>query len=145
MFFSCGFNRYQHFPKPPINTMTCLLKHNCLSLTIFLKKKNFSTSIPENEDEIPMVVSLDTKHGDTKKTGKICWGGSLEGIDCGDEVAEWLSWNLDRPGLRLIRCTSRNPPVVNNYGKLFLHSMTTSNKMLCCLKALTIDLIMARK
>lgn len=65
-----------------------------------------------------MIVSLDTKDGDAKKTGKICWGGSVEGIDCGDDVAEWLSWNLDRPGLRLIRCTGRNPPVVNNYGKL---------------------------
>jgi len=65
-----------------------------------------------------MTVPLDTKDYNTKKTGKICWGGSIEGVDCGDEVATWLSWNLDRPGLRLIKCTGRNPPDVNNYGKL---------------------------
>jgi len=64
-----------------------------------------------------MVVPLDTKHSDIKRMGKICWGGHLEGIDCGDEVAEWLSWNLDRPGLRLVRCTSRTP-AANSYGKL---------------------------
>lgn len=74
-----------------------------------------------------MVVPLDTKLDDTKKTGKICWGGSLEGTDCGDEVAEWLSWNLDRPGLRLIRCTSRKPPVQNKYGKLINHANSVSN------------------
>jgi len=85
-------------------------------MATYSRKKKVFSSFPENKDEVPMVVSLNTKHGDTKKTGKICWGGSLEGIDCGDEVAEWLSWNLDRPGLRLIRCTGRNPPVVNNYG-----------------------------
>jgi len=83
-----------------------------------LKKKYISTFIiPENKDEVPMVVPLDTKHSDTKRMGKICWGGSLEGIDCGDDVAEWLSWNLDRPGLRLIRCTGRNI-AKKSYGKL---------------------------
>lgn len=65
-----------------------------------------------------MVIPLDTDMENVKKSGKICWGGSLEGIDCGDEVADWLSWNIDRPGLRLIRCTGRNPPDVNNYGKI---------------------------
>ncbi|XP_025198995.1 molybdenum cofactor sulfurase 3 isoform X1 [Melanaphis sacchari] len=84
---------------------------------IDLQKRTMTLEYAENKDEIPMVVSLDTKH-DTKKMGKICWGGSLEGIDCGDEVAEWLSWNLDQPGLRLIRCTVRKPPVQNKYGKL---------------------------
>lgn len=65
-----------------------------------------------------MVVPLETKQTDAKKKGgKICWGGSLEGIDCGDEVAEWISWNLDRPGLRLIKCTDRHA-VPKQYGKL---------------------------
>lgn len=69
-----------------------------------------------------MVIPLDTKYDKNgKKLGKICWGGSIEGIDCGDEVAEWLSWNMDRPGLRLVRCTGRNPPDVNNYG---IHILT---------------------
>lgn len=69
-----------------------------------------------------MVVPLETKQTDTKKReGKICWGGSLEGIDCGDEVAEWLSWNLDRPGLRLIKCTDRHA-VPKQYGKLISHA-----------------------
>lgn len=70
-----------------------------------------------------MVIPLDTNdNNENKKLGNICWGGSIEGIDCGDEVAEWLSWNMDRPGLRLVRCTSRNPPDINNkyYGKLSL-------------------------
>lgn len=74
-----------------------------------------------------MTVPLDTNYDNVKKLGNICWGGSVEGIDCGDEVAEWLSWNLDRPGLRLIRCTTRNPPDVNNYGKIlnnaYLHNI----------------------
>lgn len=65
-----------------------------------------------------MTVPLDTNDGDCKKSGKLYWGGSVEGIDCGDEVATWLSWNIDRPGLRLIRCTGRKPAEVNNYGKL---------------------------
>jgi len=72
--------------------------------------------VADNEDEVPMVVPLDTKDDGVKKSGNICWGGSIEGIDCGDEVAAWLSWNVDRPGLRLVRCTGRNPPDVNNYG-----------------------------
>lgn len=63
-----------------------------------------------------MVVPLDTEDS-AKISGKICWGGSLEGIDCGDEVANWLSWNTDRPGLRLIRCTKRQPAEINLYGK----------------------------
>lgn len=63
-----------------------------------------------------MTVPLETD-GRVERQGNICWGGSLKGIDCGDAVAEWLSWNLDRPGLRLIRCTARNPPNVNNYGE----------------------------
>lgn len=71
----------------------------------------------ENEDEVLMTVPLDTIGSGDKKSGNICWGGSVEGIDCGDEVAEWLSWNLDRPGLRLIRCTSRTPPKVKKYGR----------------------------
>lgn len=65
-----------------------------------------------------MTLSLDTKDKNAKKSGKICWGGSVEGIDCGDDVANWLSWNLDKPGLRLIKCTGRNPPDHNKYGKI---------------------------
>ncbi|XP_029341940.1 molybdenum cofactor sulfurase-like isoform X1 [Acyrthosiphon pisum] len=74
---------------------------------IDLQKGTMTLVYAENEDEVPMVVPLDTKPSDTIRMGKICWGGHLEGMDCGDEVAEWLSWNLDRPGLRLVRCTSR--------------------------------------
>ncbi|XP_008186154.1 molybdenum cofactor sulfurase-like isoform X1 [Acyrthosiphon pisum] len=74
---------------------------------IDLQKGTMTLVYAENEDEVPMVVPLDTKHSDTMRMGKICWGGHLEGMDCGDEVAEWLSWNLDQPGLRLVRCTSR--------------------------------------
>lgn len=80
-----------------------------------------SFSIPENKDEVPMVVPLDTNLDETKRTGKICWGGSLEGIDCGDEVAEWLSWNLDRPGLRLVWCTKRNSSPKNYGNKLIAY------------------------
>lgn len=70
-----------------------------------------------------MILSLDTNDKNPKKLGKICWGGSVEGIDCGDQVATWLSWNLDRPGLRLIKCTTRNAPDIQNYGKIiFAHT-----------------------
>jgi len=101
---------------------------------IFLNKKKHTQNtkifeistciicIIENKDEVPMVVPLETKQTDAKKReGKICWGGSLEGIDCGDEMAEWLSWNLDRPGLRLIRCTDRHV-APKQYGKLISHA-----------------------
>ncbi|CAI6347630.1 unnamed protein product [Macrosiphum euphorbiae] len=84
---------------------------------IDLQKGTMTLVYAENEDEVPMVVPLDTKHSDTKRMGKICWGGHLEGIDCGDEVSEWLSWNLDRPGLRLVRITSRTS-AVNGYEKI---------------------------
>lgn len=73
-----------------------------------------------NEDPVPMTVPLDADHDDDatgrKMSGKICWGGSIDGVDCGDDVAKWLSWNMDKPGLRLVRCTRRNPPDVNHYG-----------------------------
>jgi len=71
-----------------------------------------------------MVVPLETRDDGAKKLGKICWGGSVEGVDCGDDVAAWLSWNIDRPGLRLVRCTGRNPPDANKYGKLLTSKRT---------------------
>ena len=37
-----------------------------------------------------------------KCQSKVC-GDKIEGIDCGEEVAEWLSDVMNRPGLRLIR------------------------------------------
>lgn len=74
--------------------------------------------ITANDDEVPMTLPLDANDKNDKKSGKICWGGSIEGIDCGEQVAAWLSWNLDRPGLRLIKCTGRNPPEINKYGKV---------------------------
>ncbi|XP_025408329.1 molybdenum cofactor sulfurase 2 isoform X2 [Sipha flava] len=83
-----------------------------------LQKGTMSLLYAENQEEVLMTVPLDTVCSGDKKKGKICWGGSVEGIDCGDEVATWLSLNLDRPGLRLVRCTGRNPPKVNKYGKL---------------------------
>lgn len=91
----------------------------CLVKPYFdLKSGTMTLVYAENKDEVPMVVSLETKQTDAKKKeGKICWGGSLEGIDCGDEVAEWLSWNLDRPGLRLIRCTVRHT-APKQYGRI---------------------------
>ncbi|XP_022171855.1 molybdenum cofactor sulfurase-like [Myzus persicae] len=84
---------------------------------IDLQRGTMTLVYAENKDEVPMEVPLDTKLDATKRTGKICWGGSLEGIDCGDEVAEWLSWNLDRPGLRLVWCTGRNVSP-KHYGRL---------------------------
>jgi len=84
---------------------------------IDLQKGTMTLVYADNEDKVPMTVPLDTKDN-TKLLGTICWGGALEGIDCGDEVATWLSWNIDRPGLRLIRCTERIPPNINKYGNL---------------------------
>ena len=40
--------------------------------------------------------------------GRVC-GDKMEGIDCGDTVAEWLTQALGEEGLRLIRLHSRTP------------------------------------
>lgn len=34
--------------------------------------------------------------------GRVC-GHKVEGVDCGEEVSEWLSLALGRPNLRLVR------------------------------------------
>ena len=40
--------------------------------------------------------------------GRIC-GDKMEGLDCGDAVAEWLTLALGEEGLRLVRLHSRTP------------------------------------
>ncbi|XP_050440727.1 molybdenum cofactor sulfurase-like [Adelges cooleyi] len=85
---------------------------------INLSKGKMTLTYAGNVDETPMTVDLETSKSGNSKKGKISWGGSLEGIDCGEEVAAWLSFNLDVPGLRLIRCTARNPPKANEFGML---------------------------
>jgi molybdenum cofactor sulfurtransferase len=45
---------------------------------------------------------ISEKHEVSKCQSKVC-GDKIEGIDCGEEVAAWLSEVLERPGLRLIR------------------------------------------
>ena len=40
--------------------------------------------------------------------GRVC-GDKMEGLDCGDAVAEWLAEALGEEGLRLVRLHSRTP------------------------------------
>lgn len=55
-----------------------------------------------------ITISLDyDKSSDTLKNGYLCQtkvcGDNIQGIDCGDNVADWLSIALGISGLRLIR------------------------------------------
>lgn len=54
-----------------------------------------------------MSVPLDETDIDNQVTGSLCQskvcGDKVKGVDCGDEVALWLSANLERHGLRLVR------------------------------------------
>ena len=40
--------------------------------------------------------------------GRVC-GDRMEGLDCGDAIAEWLAEALGEEGLRLVRLHSRTP------------------------------------
>ncbi|XP_050419672.1 molybdenum cofactor sulfurase 1 isoform X2 [Adelges cooleyi] len=68
-----------------------------------------------NSDRSPMKIYLESQQLDIKRAGKTCTGDLVDGLDCGDEVASWLSFNLDMPGLRLIRCTNRSPSKSNKF------------------------------
>ncbi|XP_050540109.1 molybdenum cofactor sulfurase isoform X3 [Daktulosphaira vitifoliae] len=91
----------------------CLVKPE-----IDLFKEIMTLTYAGNKDKVPMTIDLRSKRSDSMRKGNLSWGGSLEGVDCGDQVAEWLSFNLDLPGLRLVKCTGRNPPRANEYGLL---------------------------
>lgn len=49
--------------------------------------------------------------------GKVC-GHKVEGINCGEEVSEWLSLALGRPNLKLVRQSESSKPkrtIIKNF------------------------------
>lgn len=62
--------------------------------------------------------------------GRVC-GDKMEGLDCGDAVAEWLTQALGEEGLRLIRLHSRTPaPGRHAGGAGVRHSLANSGQLL---------------
>ena len=59
--------------------------------------------------------------------GRVC-GDKMEGLDCGDAVAEWLTQALGEEGLRLIRLHSRTPAPGRHAG--VRHSLANSGQLL---------------
>lgn len=81
-----------------IDTKLCLVmptideKNNCLQLSFPYMK-----SI-----KIPLKLNTQNKSQASLCQSKVC-GDRIEGIDCGDDVSDWLSDALCTSGLRLIR------------------------------------------
>ncbi|XP_050540108.1 molybdenum cofactor sulfurase isoform X2 [Daktulosphaira vitifoliae] len=90
----------------------CLIRPQinlCKSIMVL----NFAGNLNNNS----VTISLENYSHYKIKTGKICIGSQVKGFDCGDEVAFWLSTNLDRPNLRLIKCIDRTSIKSNNHDK----------------------------
>lgn len=51
---------------------------------------------------VPLDETNDKETSSSMCQSKVC-GDRIKGIDCGDQVAAWLSANLGRHGLRLVR------------------------------------------
>ncbi|XP_026286386.1 molybdenum cofactor sulfurase 3 [Frankliniella occidentalis] len=73
-------------------------------------------------------VPLDETNNNEKVNGSLCQskvcGDRIDGIDCGDEVAKWLSSNLGRHGIRLVRQLKKD----GRSGKDFKKALALSNK-----------------
>ncbi|XP_055376872.1 molybdenum cofactor sulfurase 3 [Condylostylus longicornis] len=81
-------------------TQLCLIKPR-----INLKSNHLELSFKEKvSTPIPLQVSVDETNTITTNfcQSKVC-GDSIQGFDCGNEIAAWLSDVLSTPGLRLIR------------------------------------------
>ncbi|XP_030768083.1 molybdenum cofactor sulfurase-like [Sitophilus oryzae] len=64
----------------------------------------------EGAKEISISLEIEenrTGNSTTFCNSKVC-GDKIQGYDCGDDVAEWLSENLKKPGLRLLKQCDRN-------------------------------------
>ncbi|KAH8291581.1 hypothetical protein KR018_001258 [Drosophila ironensis] len=73
----------------------CLLKP--VILEDFLELHYGDSSV-----QVPLSADIQNHMNGTKCVSKVC-RKPVEGIDCGDAVAEWLSLQLGREGLRLLR------------------------------------------
>jgi len=51
---------------------------------------------------VPLDETSDNERSGSLCQSKVC-GDRIKGIDCGDAVAAWLSVNLGRHGIRLVR------------------------------------------
>ncbi|XP_069687555.1 molybdenum cofactor sulfurase 2 [Periplaneta americana] len=80
------------------DTRLCLIQpHICL------KSRILTLTFPDSPPmSIPLDVSQNHKVDASLCQSKVC-GDRVQGWDCGDDVASWLSNALGRPGLRLIR------------------------------------------
>lgn len=76
----------------------------CLIQPVIDLEKNIMTLVFPSKDKIE--ISLSVENSSLKSANicnsKIC-GDKIQGLDCGDEAAEWLSDVLCSEGLRLIR------------------------------------------
>lgn len=83
----------------------CLLRPH-----IDLSRQTLSLDFPDMET-FQLSLNSNETYGDTDVrmscTSKVC-GDRINGIDCGDEVSDWLSEALQRPGCRLIQQTKQD-------------------------------------
>lgn len=74
----------------------------------------------EDMDEI--VIDISSLHQQDSSVNVKIWADDAECVDCGDEVAQWLSKFIlgENEGLRLLFYPSNNPkPVINDRNSLF--------------------------
>lgn len=80
---------------------------------------------------VPLNTSSYLINNNTLCRGKVC-GHKVEGIDCGEEVSEWLSLALGRPNLKLIRQSESTKSKRNftfyYYSKLLKSFLLIANK-----------------
>ncbi|KAJ8947944.1 hypothetical protein NQ314_008523 [Rhamnusium bicolor] len=84
------------------NKKLCLIKPE-----INVKKKILKLRFKGQSDiDVSLIHPSNGEYKAYLCQSKVC-GDRIQGWDCGDEVSEWLSINLDMPGLRLLRqCNS---------------------------------------
>lgn len=83
-------------------------------------------------DANPFSVPLHVDMGDNKTVSSLCQskvcGDRVDGIDCGDGVAEWLSNILGTNGLRLIRQNENDKRAAKTKSETKKHAISLSNQ-----------------